>query len=88
MRFHARCGDGCDVRGISIVLALLQLHAPDGHPLWLNPRGILEFHDARVTHKKHFAPGTKCMISMKDGRTVATGDSCEDVIRKARENRS
>jgi hypothetical protein len=70
-------------------LALIQLQAPDGHPIWINPNKIIELHDARSQHREHFAPGTKCMIQMSDGRTLQTGDACDTVIQKtwAREGR-
>jgi hypothetical protein len=63
-----------------VVLILLQ--APDGHPIWINPNEILELHDARQQHREHFAVGTKCLIQMGDGRTIATGTPCDAVIEK------
>jgi hypothetical protein len=64
------------------ILALIQLQAPDHHPIWINPNGILELHDAREEHSSHFAPGAKCLIEMRDGGTVQTGDDCNLVISK------
>jgi hypothetical protein len=69
------------IAGASLT-ALIQLSAPDGHPIWLNPGGVLELHDARPSHREHFAPGTKCLVDMSDGRTVATSEACDVVIDK------
>ena len=68
-------------RGL-VALVLVELHAPDGHPIWLNPNEILELHDARAQHAEHFAPGTQCMIQLSDGKTVATSEPCDQVLAK------
>jgi hypothetical protein len=74
MSSHLLCG--------ATLVVLIELSAPDGHPIWINPQEILELHDARSQHREHFAPGTKCMIQMSDGRTLQTGDACDTVIQK------
>jgi uncharacterized protein YlzI (FlbEa/FlbD family) len=66
-----------------IFLALISLNAPDGHPIWLNPNDIIELHDARPQHAEHFAAGTKCLIEMSSGKTVAVGETCDAVLQKA-----
>jgi uncharacterized protein YlzI (FlbEa/FlbD family) len=65
-----------------IVLTLISLAAPDGHPIWLNPSEILELHDVRNEHSEHFAAGTQCLIQMSAGKTIQIGESCDAVIKK------
>jgi uncharacterized protein YlzI (FlbEa/FlbD family) len=68
----------------ALALALVQLHAPDGHEIWLNPNEILELHDARSAHREHFAPGAQCLIGMSDGKTVQVKEPCDEVIKETR----
>lgn len=68
----------------AIILALIQLHAPDGHPIWLNPNEILELHSVRDEHSGHFAKGAQCLIGMSDGKTVQTQEPCDEVTKKIR----
>jgi hypothetical protein len=75
------------VRAASIVLSLVQLHAPDGHPLWIDPNKIVELHDVRDAHREHFAPGAKCVVDMSDGKALLTGDACDVVMGKIQETR-
>jgi hypothetical protein len=71
------------MRGLAAAgLVLVQLQAPDGHPIWVNPTEIQELHDARTSHAAHFAPGTKCLLEMGNGKTVQTGTACDEVIQK------
>jgi hypothetical protein len=69
----------------AIVLALIQLQAPDGHPIWIDPTKIVELHDVRDAHREHFASGAKCVIDMSDGKTLITGDACSVVMEKIRQ---
>jgi hypothetical protein len=68
----------------AIIFTLIQLQAPDGHPIWIDPNKIVELHDVRNAHREHFAPGAKCVIDMSDGKTLMIGDPCDVVMGKIR----
>jgi uncharacterized protein YlzI (FlbEa/FlbD family) len=72
------------VMNVTTVVAtvLVQLSAPDGHPIWVNPNEVLELHAVRDAHREHFAPGAKCIIDMSDGKTLLTGEACDEVLKK------
>lgn len=71
------------------VIALLLLHAPDGHEVRVNPSQITSLHSPKLTGNDGtlFAKGANCRVGLADGAFVAVVEPClvvQNMLEKAK----
>lgn len=65
---------------VIIALAVFILvHGPSGQTFFVNPRQITSLREPVGSDRKHFPPGTKCVISETDGKFVPVKERCAEV---------
>ena len=62
-----------------IAAAFIQLHAPDGQVIYLNPEHITNLRKPRGTDQGHFIRGTQCVVFTTDGKYLSIAESCERI---------
>lgn len=70
------------------VVALLLLHAPDGHVVRIAPSQITTLHAPKVGAKKEdklFSEGVNCLINTTDGKHISVVEPCT-VVQQMLEN--
>lgn len=75
-----KSGSACLI--MLIAAAFIQLHAPDGQIIYLNPDQITNLRKPRGQDQQHFIKGTNCVVFTTDGKYISVYESCEQ-IRKA-----
>jgi len=67
---------------LSIVAILfIELHAPDGQKIDINPAEVNTVREPREGAEGHFAKGVKCLVTMTDGKFIAVIEPCDAVVR-------
>ena len=62
-----------------IVIHLILVHAPDGREIEVNPKEISSLRN-RQDADGHFAPNVKCVLSMTNGKFIATMEDCKTIV--------
>jgi uncharacterized protein YlzI (FlbEa/FlbD family) len=65
------------------VIAIVELHTPNGHAFDLNADEISSLRDP-VDIPGHWARGTHCIVVMTNGRTNGVQETCDAVAEKWR----
>lgn len=68
-----------------VALTLLQFTGPTGARIDLNAEAVGSIRDPTAMPKGHFAPGTHCIIVMRNGEAVTIAESCDEARQKVRE---
>jgi hypothetical protein len=68
---------------IEIAISLIELHGPNGQRVEVNPAQVSSVRVPRIVD--HFAPGTKCVVFMTDGKFATVTDDCDSVEKKLEE---
>jgi uncharacterized protein YlzI (FlbEa/FlbD family) len=63
-------------------ITLVELHAPNGHPVEINPAEVSSLREPVDEATHHWFPGTRCIIVMSNGRFYAVAENCEAVKEK------
>jgi hypothetical protein len=61
------------------VISLILVHAPDGREIEINPKEISSIRN-RADSEGHFAPNVKCVLSMTNGKFIATMEDCKTIV--------
>lgn len=66
-----------------IAVALLVLHAPDGHEIRVNPAFVTTLHATRPSGSpnKLMTDEIQCVVYLTDGKYVSVVEPCADVQR-------
>jgi hypothetical protein len=62
---------------VALALELIQLTGPEHQVIQVNPSSIVSLRAPRTA--EHFAPGTKCLLNMGDGKIIVVMETCEQV---------
>lgn len=62
---------------LAFAVELIELHGTAGQVIELNPRTIVTAR--RPARADHFAPGTQCLITTADGKSVMVVEPCATV---------
>jgi len=65
-----------------IAASLIQLQAPDGQIIYVNPDQITNIRKPRGIDQGHFVKGTNCLVFTVDGKYFAIVEPCEEVRNK------
>jgi hypothetical protein len=65
-----------------LALTLIELSAPDGRPLDINPAEVSSVRQPMDMHHGHWAAGTRCVLVMTNGRMNAVAEPCNVVEQK------
>jgi len=63
--------------GPLLALYLIQLTGPDHQIIRINPAEVSNIRTPRGSD--HFAPGTRCLVFMTDGRPITVMETCDEV---------
>lgn len=61
---------------------LVELHAPNGALIFINPEEISSIREPAAGALKHFAPGTHCVLVLNNGHFNAVREGCGAVRAK------
>lgn len=67
---------------VKIVLVLVTLIGPNGQEIQVNPAEVTSLRAPNEPGLAHFAPGTKCVLVMTDGKFIALSEACAAVSAK------
>lgn len=62
-----------------LALKLIELTAPDGALVHINPSKVLSVHTPRKGKDSLFSPNVHCVISAEDRRFISVINSCAEV---------
>jgi hypothetical protein len=62
------------------LLALIELHGPDGHTIHVNPAEITSLRAPQTPGG--FAKGTRCLITLTNRSFIAVAETCDQVRQK------
>jgi hypothetical protein len=62
-----------------LATALIQLTAPNGHRLDINPDEVSSLREPADMRGQHWAAGTRCIVVMTNGRFNAVVEDCETI---------
>lgn len=65
-----------------VVVLFLTLTGPDKQVIEVNPDAIIELRAPRAA--EHFAPSTRCLVFLSDGKFLSVVDSCTDIKQRVR----
>jgi hypothetical protein len=61
-------------------VALVLLHAPDGHGILINPDSVTSMHAAIAGQKnKNISEQVRCLVNTSDGKFVSVIETCDRV---------
>jgi hypothetical protein len=66
-------------------VALVELHGAGNQPIDVNPALITSIRSPLADNRHHFAKGTRCVVVMINGYSIAVQDTCEEIRRKLAE---
>jgi hypothetical protein len=67
------------VLGQLFAILLVSLTAPDGARIDINATQVTSVREPRGVKEGHFAPETRCLVVMSNGKFIAVRETCEDV---------
>jgi hypothetical protein len=70
------------------MLALVLLHAPQGHEIYINPDTVTTMRSPPAEKNKHFTDEAKCMLNTSDGKFIAVIESCDEVRKLFQQTRT
>lgn len=62
-----------------LALRLIELMAPDGQIVHINPEHVLTVHKPREDSKRLFSPNVHCVVTMNNGRFISVKNNCSEV---------
>ena len=65
--------------------SLIHLHGPGAQVIEVNPYEVSSLREPQENSDGHFAQGTRCLVTMSNGKINAVVEMCEDVARKIQE---
>jgi hypothetical protein len=66
---------------VDLVLTLIELHTPNGHPVEINAREISSLRQP-LDVSGHWTKGTGCILVMTNGKFNAVHEDCDQVRKK------
>jgi hypothetical protein len=63
-------------------IMLVELHGPDGQHVFVNPPEVTSLREPRGVNSGHWAPGTRCLLVMADGKFITVAEPCDEVRQK------
>jgi uncharacterized protein YlzI (FlbEa/FlbD family) len=68
-----------------IAFYLILVHAPDGQEVQVNVAEISSIKKPREDAEEHFAEGTRCILTMTNGKFIFTTETCLEITKKIAE---
>jgi uncharacterized protein YlzI (FlbEa/FlbD family) len=65
-----------------VAVLFITVHAPDGQEVVLNISEISSIRKPREGADDHFAEGTKCLLTMSNGKFTVTTETCLEIVHK------
>jgi hypothetical protein len=63
-----------------LAIGLIELHAPNGARVLVNPAEVTSVREPVAADRRHFAPGTRCVVVMTNAQFVAVREQCDAVV--------
>jgi hypothetical protein len=65
---------------VAFALALVLLHGPAGHQIYVNPESVTTMTEALPGSKnKHIVDTAKCLLNTTDGKFISVVETCDEV---------
>jgi hypothetical protein len=65
---------------VAFALALVLLHGPAGHQIYVNPESVTTMSAAPLGSKnKHVVDNAKCLLNTADGKFISVVETCDEV---------